>query len=108
MPILRAIKEAGDSYDDPSEDLLFMLLEDIDHGEGTWVIVERLSDPTQQTYAQVLRVNSDSWVVEHRAGSADTHFGTMVRGLRQAHALLTGWAFDLDGWQQGATWSRVL
>jgi len=85
--------------------LLFILLEDIGHGEGTWVIVERLSDPTQQTFAQVRRVNSDSWVVEHRTGSADTHSGTTVRGLRQAHARLTGWAFDLDGWQQGATWS---
>jgi hypothetical protein len=28
-PILRAIPEAGQTWDDPSEDLLFMLLEDI-------------------------------------------------------------------------------
>jgi hypothetical protein len=107
MPVLRAIKEYGDSYDDPSEDLLFMLLEDIDQGEGTWVIVERLADPSQQTYAQVLRVNGDSWLVEHREGSPETHVGATVTDLRQAHALLTGWAFDLDGWSEGTDWAPV-
>jgi len=29
QPVLRAIMESGDTWDDPSEDLLFILLEDI-------------------------------------------------------------------------------
>jgi hypothetical protein len=107
MPVLRALTESGDSYDDPSEDLLFMLLDDVDHGAGTWVIVDRPADASQQTYAQALRVAADSWVVEHREGSPETHVGTTVGDLRTAHQLLTGWAFDLAGWADGATWTPV-
>ena len=54
-PILRAIPEMGQSWDDPSEDLLFMLLEDIESGQGAFLIVERTTDPSGQTYAQALR-----------------------------------------------------
>jgi hypothetical protein len=56
MPEIRALTETGAVWGDPSEDLLFELLTDVDHGEGTWVIVERLADSQQQTYGQVLRV----------------------------------------------------
>jgi hypothetical protein len=107
MPVLRALTEAGAAYDDPSEDLLFMLLDQVDHGDGTWVIVDRLADASQQTYAQALRVAADSWVVEHREGSPETHVGTTVSDLRAAHQLLTGWAFELPGWADGVTWTPV-
>jgi len=66
-----------------------------------------LADASQQTYAQALRVAADAWVVEHREGSSDTHVGTTVGDLRRAHQLLTGWAFELAGWQDGVTWTRV-
>ena len=51
-PVLRALPEVGQSWDDPSEDLLFMLLDDIERGEGSFLIVERTTDPSGQTYAQ--------------------------------------------------------
>lgn len=104
-PILRAIPEVGQTWDDPSEDLLFMLLEDIEAGEGTYVIVERTSDSSGQSYAQAARRDDGSYIVEHREGDADHHYATVAVDMRAAHALLTGWAFQLDGWRDQANWS---
>jgi hypothetical protein len=106
-PILRAKPEVGDTYDDPSEDLIFLLLQDIEEGEGSFLIIERLSDPSGNTYAQVLRRDDGSYVVEHREGSADRHYATVVPDMRTAHTLLTGWAHDLNGWRERADWSPV-
>ena len=47
--------ESGEVLDDPCEDLLFELLTDIDRGEVQSIIVERLADPTGQTYAQAIK-----------------------------------------------------
>jgi hypothetical protein len=107
-PILRAIPEVGEPWDDPSEDLLFMLLQDIEAGEGvTFLIVERTADPTGNTYAQVLRHDDGSYTLEHREGDADHHYGTVAPDMRTAHKFLTGWAFQLPGWEGQATWSPV-
>jgi len=106
-PILRAILEAGQSWDDPSEDLLFMLLEDIESEQGTFLIVERITDPSGQTYAQALRRDDGTYVVEHREGDADHHYGTVVADMRAAHHLLTGWAFQLPGWNDQPDWTQV-
>jgi hypothetical protein len=106
-PILRAIPEAGQSLDDPSEDLLFMLLEDIESGQGSFLIVERTTDPSGQTYAQVLHRNDGTYIVEHRDGDAEHHYGTAVPDMRAAHQLLTAWAFQLPGWNDRPGWSQV-
>lgn len=106
-PILRVVTETDESVDDPSEDLLFLLLEGIERGEGSWLIVERLADSSGQTYAQTLRQDDGSYVVEYRAGSPEEHYGTVVGDLRTAHALVTGWAFALPEWQSTVTWERV-
>jgi hypothetical protein len=106
-PILRAIPEVGQQWDDPSEDLLFMLLEDIEAGEGSFLIVERTTDPSAETYAQALRRDDGSYLVEHREGDADHHYGTTVADMHAAHQLLTGWAFQRPGWSDQVTWSQV-
>jgi hypothetical protein len=106
-PILRAIPEVGQAWDDPSEDLLFMLLGDIEAGEGTFLIVERTADPSGNTYAQALRRDDGSYIVEHRDGDAGSHYGTVASDMRTAHQLLTGWAFRLLGWKESATWTPV-
>jgi hypothetical protein len=106
-PILRAIPEVGQQWDDPSEDLLFTLLQDIEAGEGNFLIVERTTDPSGETYAQALRRDDGSYVFEHREGDADHHYGTTVEDFRAAHELITGWAFRLPGWSDQATWSQV-
>jgi hypothetical protein len=104
-PILRAIPEVGELWDDPSEDLLFELLSDIEAGQGTFLIVERLTDPSGQTYVQTLRRDDGTYVVEHREGSADSHYGTIAPDMREAHRLITSWAFELPGWSNGYDWS---
>jgi hypothetical protein len=106
-PTLRARTEAGQLWDDPSEDLLFELLADIEDGEGSFLIVERTADPTSQTYAQALRRDDGSYIVEYRDGSADRHYGTVVVDMRAAHKLLTGWAFQISGWRQDTQWTPV-
>jgi hypothetical protein len=105
--MLRAKTEAGDQWDDPSEDLLFELLSDIEAGEGSFVIVELAADSNGQTYAQAARRDDGSYIVEYRDGSADRHYGTAVADMRTAHKLLTGWACEIPGWKQDAQWTLV-
>lgn len=108
VPVLRALPEIGQSYDDPSEDLLFELLGDIEQGNaGVFLIVERTTDPSGQTYAQAYRNEDGTYVVEHRAGSAEAHFKTDVSDMRAAHALLAAWAFDLPYFKHFERWQRI-
>ena len=94
-PVVRAILESGATWEDPSEDLLFMLLTDIEDGDETFVIVERPSDESGQTYAQVIRGDGGEWILERRDGDRDRHYRTTFEDLREAHATLTAWAFEL-------------
>jgi hypothetical protein len=50
-PVLRAQTEQGEQYDDPSEDLLFLLFEDLQQNQD-YFIVERVADTTGQTCMQ--------------------------------------------------------
>lgn len=94
-PMFRAVMENGDTYDDPSEDVLLLLLEDLAAGDGSWIIVEKVADASGQTYAQALLLSDGSFQVERRRGSADTHEVARAQPLREAHELLTRWAFGL-------------
>jgi hypothetical protein len=107
-PILRAYPENGPVRDDPSVDVLFQLLQDIEAGQGTFLIVVKTIDPSGQTYAQTLRNEDGSYVVEHREGNAESHDSTIVSDLRAAHALLTGWAFERPDWDNGISWSPIV
>ena len=93
QPILRAELENGDTYDDPSEDLLFLLFEDIEAGKSLYVIVEDVADATGQTYVQALRDKDGTYLVERRAGTPQSHHGSRVRDMRTAHGMVTEWAF---------------
>ncbi len=87
--------DSGASYDDPSEDVLFMLLEDIERDDEQFAIVKRTSDPSGQTYAQVVKNGAGGWTVERREGGPDSHYSVDVPSLRQAHEILTCWAFEI-------------
>ena len=105
---LRAATDCGAVLDDPSDTELLGLLEDIDAGEGTCLIVERLDDRSGQTYVQVLRTERDpGWEVEHRAGSPERHFHTAVDDIESAHHLVAGWALDHPDWLDSVRWTRV-
>jgi hypothetical protein len=107
LPVQRAKTEAGEVWDDPSEDLLFELLMDIERGEGSFLIVELTADPNGETYVQAMRGDDGSYIVEYREGSADRHYGTVAADMRAAHKLLAGCACEIPGWQQDAQWTRV-
>ena len=106
-PMLRASNESGQTWDDPSEDLLFMLVEDVGRGDETFLIVERLADSTGQTYIQSARNDDGTYAVEYRAGTPDQHFSTTAADMRAAHALIASWAFEEPHWSDSFTWSRV-
>ena len=106
-PVLRATAESGDGIDDPSEDALFMMFEDIEAGKGTFLIVDSLQDGSGQTYAQTSRNDDGTYVVEYREGGPDRHFATVAADMRSAHALVTGWAFRLPRWGESVTWRPV-
>jgi len=107
-PIVTATTSSGERYDDPSEDLLFELLLDIERGVETFCIVGRVRDPSGQTYAQVIRNEDESWLVERREGSADRHFAAEFRDLRDAHRALTTWTHELDLDPSADRWQRVV
>lgn len=106
-PVLRAVSESGDTIVDPSEDALFMMLEDIEGGESTYLIVDALRDATGQTYVQTSRNADGTYDVEYRDGGPEHHYGTVAEDMRAAHALVTGWAFDIPGWRDSASWEAV-
>jgi hypothetical protein len=106
-PVLRATAESGDSIDDPSEDALFIMLEAIEAGEDTYLIVDSLRDSTNQTYVQTSRNDDGTYIVEYRDGGPNSHYGTVAQDMRAAHALITGWAFGVPGWRDSATWEPV-
>ena len=84
-----------------------MLLQDVEAGEGTFLIVERtLTRPGTPTPG--LHRDDGSCTLEHREGDAGHRYGTVAPDTRTARQLLTGWAFQLPGWKDRAIWSRVL
>jgi DNA-binding IclR family transcriptional regulator len=99
--------ESGAIWDDPSEDLLFELLSDIERGDESFIVVEQLHDHTGQTYAQAIRDAQSRWIVERREGSSASHFGTTFEKMREAHAVLTAWAHQLPNVLDRASWERI-
>jgi hypothetical protein len=106
MSMVRAQAGSGAFYDDPSEDLLLMLMQDIERGDEQFVIVKRTSDVSGQTYAQVITDGSGGWTVERRDGGPDSHYSVDVASLRQAHTILTCWAFEIPH-VPTPDWARV-
>jgi hypothetical protein len=37
----------------------------------------------------------------------DRHYKTVALDMQDAHALLMGWAFEIEGWHRGHAWSRL-
>ncbi len=81
-----------------------MLFEDMHGGTEEFFTLERLSDPSGETYAQTIRCTGGScecktdhagewWTVEQRDGGPDKHWATGVDSYRKAFAILANWAF---------------
>ena len=105
--ILRATNEAGEMYDDPSEDMLFMLLEELGPG-NSFVIVDRLQPERADQFMQaVVGQDGAPWILEYREGAQETHHSTSLGSMRAVHEVLTKWAFDLPGWRDPLVWTPV-
>lgn len=105
-PILRATNECGQVYDDPSEDLLFDLLDELGE-ENSFLIVER-TESERADYFMRTEIGPDgTFVLEYREGPPETHFSTTVESMRRVHEVMTRWAFDLPGWLEDLAWTPV-
>jgi hypothetical protein len=103
-PILRASNEAGERYDDPSEDLLLELLTELAEG-NSFLIVERLD--MGDHFMQTVTDGKGSFVVEYREGPKESHRATTIDSVRTVHEVMTKWAFGLPGWQDDRVWTPV-
>lgn len=90
---LRVRTKQDEVIEDPSEDHLFLLVDDLRRNQD-FFIVEKLADPTGQTYAQVMR-EGDGYLIERRDGSAGTHQHATTGDPRKVQHDLTTWAFAL-------------
>ncbi len=93
-PVARAQTEQGQVWDDPSIDLLYELMLDIERQDELFVIVERL-DATD-VFMQVVRLTDGSYLVERRTGSAESHIHAFSSDLRLVHGVLAGWTYGLE------------
>lgn len=96
--------QSGQIWDDPSEDLLFELLSDMERGEEQFLVVDRLTDATGQTFTQVARTDAAGYQVEYREGGEDRHFQAYAEDKRLVHSVITCWAFELPGWRDALPW----
>lgn len=106
-PILRAEMESGAVWDDPSEDLLYELLGDVERGDEQFVVVERTSDPSGQTYVQAILRSEGGWLLERRDGGPDAHYRASLADRRTAHAAVTAWAYELPDWAKVVSWEHT-
>jgi hypothetical protein len=88
-PILRATDLTGEVYNDPSEDALFMLMEDL--APSAVLRVERLEEGRQDDWALVTMDDARLYSFE---SSGHIEY---LSSLREIHNFLTRWAFDLSG-----------
>ena len=68
-PILRATDATGEVYDDPSEDALYMFMEDL-KSPGSSFRIERLEEGREGEWAQVATttaVSTSSWPIGKRS-----------------------------------------
>lgn len=97
-PILRATGHDGEVYDDPSEDLLYMLMEDLE-APGDSFMVERVETGREGSFMRVTRREDGSDALE----GPETEGIPRGVSMRAVHAALTRWAFDLPSWQDALT-----
>lgn len=87
-PILRATDPTGETYDDPSEDALFMFMKDLRLPQSS-LRVERLDPEREGDWAEVTL--NDSGLYEFKSSGHIEY----VSSLGEIHDFLTRWAFDL-------------
>jgi hypothetical protein len=88
-PILRATDPGGEVYDDPSEDALYMFMEDLRPGASP-LHVERLEEDRQGEWARIRLKDNGLYEFE---SERHVHY---LSSFPNVHQFLTKWAFDLS------------
>jgi hypothetical protein len=86
--------ENGDHIDDPSEDALFMLLEDLDPASNTFVTINAADD--SDWYASVTLLDDRSYEVERRDPARHQHELTTETDISTIAKDLTIWLANRD------------
>ncbi|OYD61002.1 hypothetical protein [Rhodococcus sp. OK302] len=81
----------------------------IDHFVGAMKVDDFVIVETRgEVYIQTTRINIEAFTVEHRAGSADQHFGTEVVAAPEVVGMMKAWlASDGDAITDQYSWTKI-
>ncbi|GAB3090498.1 hypothetical protein [Micromonospora schwarzwaldensis] len=82
--------EDGDHIDDPSEDALFMLIDELNHADNTFVTINP-ADDDQAWYASISLLDDDTYEVERRDAHQQIHDLTIETDPGHIARALTIW-----------------
>lgn len=85
-----AISENGDQIDDPSEDALFMMIEDLDDADNTFVVVEPDTDDPAW-YASIATLDEGGYEIVRRDTTRREHDVSTETDIDQIANDLTVW-----------------
>ena len=85
-----ADSEDGEHWDDPSEDLLFMLIEELNHTDNTYVVIEP-DDESMTWFASVSLLEDGTYEMEWRDMSRRDHELTVETDRGHIAKELTIW-----------------
>lgn len=90
----------------PGRGLVRLLALDLDQGEEDFFIV----DAGQDQFAQALRLDPEvggGFLVEHRDGGPDSHFGFTADSRAEMADALSDWLFQATDWKSRYPWKPV-
>ncbi len=102
---LRANCASGREVEDPSEGVILELLGELETGEEAYFVLQKPGKATPGLFAQAAMAGDGRFIVEHRDETG--HFQAITANRAAAHATLTGWAFDWDGWLDHLQWTPL-
>ncbi|HEX6449447.1 MAG TPA: hypothetical protein VF060_08295 [Trebonia sp.] len=100
VPVLLAVMDNGGRWEDPSEDLLYILLEDLEERRAKRMRVERLDEAGHAL--EIARQRKVFRVRRYEAGQVSL---AESANRREVHAACTRWAFRMD--RGMALWARA-
>jgi len=86
---------SGFTWEAPSEDLIFELLNDIEQGREAFLIIDDRSQDDHY-YIQTTRSEAGTWDVAQQHGDPELHFVTSITSKELVHEALTRWAFGME------------
>lgn len=81
----RATTQSGSSYDDPSDDLLYLLFLQMEAGHELFLVVQRLDDDTGHTYVRAQRDDYGAYLLEQGVGGPGRWLGTVKPSMPWAY-----------------------